>query len=400
MRGKITKRAVDELAKAGAGVLWDGEAKGFGARCRGDGVSYLVRYRLGSGRGAPIRSVTIGRHGSPWNPETARAEAKRILAAVATGGDPAGDRAALTVKGLAERYLADHAAVRLKPRSADEDQRMLERYVLPKIGARKLADLDRAAVTRLHHEMRATPYMANRVLGLLSRMLNLAEKWGLRPDASNPCRHVDKFKEASRERFLSAAELASLGDALATAEANGSELPGVIAAVRLLALTGCRLGEILTLQWEHVDFEAACLRLPDSKTGAKIVHLSAPALELLARMDRDTGPWVIRGGRAGAHLVNLQKAWRRIRTAAGLEGVRIHDLRHSHASVAVGLGEGLPMIGKLLGHSQVQTTARYAHLAADPVKAAAERVGGAIAGMMRGGKPAEVVTLATSRKAR
>ena len=393
MRGKVTKRAVDELAKAGDGVLWDAELKGFGARCRGDGVSYSVRYRAGSGRAAPIRTVTIGRHGSPWTPETARAEARRILAAVEGGADPAGERKAETFADLAERYLADHAAVRLKPRSADEDRRMLARYVLPAIGRHKLADLDRMAVAKLHHGLRHAPYMANRVLGLLSRMLNLAERWGLRPDNSNPCRFVDKFKEASRERFLSAAELAKLGEALAGAEAKNAELPSAIAAIRLLALTGCRLGEVLTLQWEHVDFEGACLRLPDSKTGAKVVHLSAPALEVLAGLERNGTPWVIWGTKADAHLVNLQKPWRRIRTAAGLEGVRIHDLRHSHASVAVGLGEGLPMIGKLLGHSQVQTTARYAHLATDPVKAATERVGGAIAAMLSGRKGGEVVDL-------
>lgn len=398
MRGKVTKRAVDDLAKVGDGVLWDGELTGFGARCRGDGVAYVVRYRQGSGRGAPIKTVTIGRHGAPWTPETARAEAKRVLLSVATGGDPAGDRKAMMFAQFAERYLTDHVATRLKPRSAAEDRRMLQCYVLPTIGRRKLADLGRADVTRLHQSMRQTPYQANRVLSLLSRMLNLAERWGLRPDGSNPCRHVDKFKERARERFLSAGELARLGEALAQAESTATTMPSVIAAIRLLVLTGCRLSEILTLRWEHVDFEGAALRLPDSKTGAKIVHLNAPALEVLASIDRDGSPWVIRGAKAGAPLVNLEKPWRRIRAKAGLEGVRLHDLRHTHASVAVGLGEGLPMIGKLLGHSQVQTTARYAHLAADPVRAASERVGNAIAAAMQGKPAAEVVPLASSRR--
>jgi integrase len=238
---------------------------------------------------------------------------------------------------------------------------------------------------------------ANRVLALLSKMMNLAEKWGLRPDGSNPCRHVDKYGETKRERFLSADELARLGDVLAEAERTATELPGAIAAVRLLALTGCRVSEIVTLRWQDVDLAAACLRLPDSKTGAKTVHLNAPALAVLAAIERDPGsPWVIRGGKPGARLINLQKPWRRIRANAGLENVRLHDLRHSHASVAVGLGEGLPMIGKLLGHSTVATTARYAHLAADPVKAATERVGAAIAGMMAR-RPGEVVPLSKRR---
>lgn len=232
----------------------------------------------------------------------------------------------------------------------------------------------------------------------MSRMMNKAEKWGLRPLGSNPCRHIDKNSEVARERYLSADELARLGDILVEAEHTATELPGTIAAVRLLVLTGCRMSEILTLQWPHVDFAAACLRLPDSKTGAKIVHLNAPALAVLVAVDRAEGsPWVIAGGKPGAHLVNLEKPWRRIRTKAGIPDVRLHDLRHSFASVAVGLGEGLPMIGKLLGHTQAQTTARYAHLAADPVKAATERVGAALAGMLGGGRAAEIVPLAKGK---
>jgi hypothetical protein len=185
---------------------------------------------------------------------------------------------------------------------------------------------------------------------------------------------------------------------LAESERTATEWPSVIAAVRLLILTGCRLSEILTLQWSYVDVEAACLRLPDSKTGAKVVHLNAPALAVLAGLEREDGsPWVICGGKPGAHLINLEKPWRRIRAAAGIPDVRLHDLRHSFASVAVGLGEGLPMIGKLLGHTQVQTTARYAHLAADPVKVRASGWGAAIVGMMAGGS-AEAVPLSKAKR--
>ncbi len=246
--------------------------------------------------------------------------------------------------------------------------------------------------------LRETPYQANRMLALLSKMMQLSEKWGLRPDGSNPCRHVERFKETKRERYLSAIELARLGDVLTERERMAMETPSVIAAVRLLILTGCRLSEILTLRWEHVDFIGACLRLPDSKTGAKIVHLNAPALAVLAAIERkDTLPWVIVGEKPEAHWVNLQKPWRRIRTAAGVPDVRLHDLRHSFASVAVGLGEGLAMIGKLLGHTQTQTTARYAHLASDPVKAATERVGAALAGMMGRGT-AEVFSITKARE--
>jgi integrase len=231
-------------------------------------------------------------------------------------------------------------------------------------------------------------------------MFNLAEKWGERPDGSNPCRHVEKYPEHKRERFLSEVELAQLGDALAKAEQDRSESPFVVAAIRLLVFTGARRNEILTLKWEHVDFERACFRLPDSKTGAKTVHLNAPTLELLSELPRIAGnPYVIPGERPGAHLVNIEKPWRRIRAQAGLDGLRLHDLRHSFASFGAGAGLSLPIIGALLGHTQAATTARYAHLAADPLKQASERVGREIAAAMKGrGKDgAQVVVLKRTR---
>ena len=225
----------------------------------------------------------------------------------------------------------------------------------------------------LHQDMQATPYQANRTLAVLSKMFNLAELWGMRPDGSNPCRHVKRYKERKRERFLSDTEYARLGSALRDAEV--SETPSSVAAIRLLMLTGCRLSEILTLRWDCVDLDVGRLNLRDSKSGAKIVHLGEPAIEVLRGVHRvDGNPWVIAGRRRGGHLTDLQTPWRRIRARAGLDDVRIHDLRHSFASGGLLVGEGLPMIGKLLGHTQVQTTARYAHLAADPVKAAADRI--------------------------
>ena len=392
---KITKRFVEGIEPAASDVFaWDDDLRGFGLRLKPSGIrSYIVQYRNAHGRS---KRMTIGEHGR-LTAEEARKRARLILAEVETGGDPAearnAARKAPTVTEFAERYLSDHVATKMRPKSAAEDRRMLSRLLLPALGTRKLTDVTRADVARLHHDIRRTPTQANRVLSLLSRMMNMAEKWGLRPDGSNPCRHVEKFKEAKRERYLSADELARLGDVLTERERTATEAPGVVAAVRLLILTGCRLSEILTLQWPYVDFADACLRLPDSKTGAKTVHLNAPALAVLAAMEREEGsPWVIAGGKPGTHLVNLQKPWGRIRAAAGIADVRLHDLRHSFACVAVGLGEGLPMIGKLLGHTQTQTTARYAHLAADPVKAATERVGAALAGML-GGRAAEVLKI-------
>ena len=218
----------------------------------------------------------------------------------------------------------------------------------------------------------------------MSKMLNLAERWGLRPDGSNPCRHVEKYAERKIERFLSAEELARLGEALLEAERTQTELPSVVAAIRLLLLTGCRFSEIITLRWDEVDLERKCLRLRDSKTGAKTVHLSEPAIEVLQSVDREPGnPFVIVGAKPGSHLVNLRKPWCRIRASAGLDDVRIHDLRHSFASVAVAGGLSLPMIGALLGHSQPATTQRYAHLAGDPLRQATNLIGGRIATAMR-----------------
>jgi integrase len=397
MRSRITKRAVDALRPAVDGrelVLWDTELAGFGVRVqRGDAKTYILKYRAGTGRSAPLRKLTIGRHGSPWTPDQARAEAKRLLGLVALRKDPAGARAAAnaapTVADLAQRFLVEHVEAKRKASTAAEYRRLLDKIVLPALSKRKVVEVTRTEVTKLHHANRTAIYQANRTLAVLSKMFNLAERWGLRPDGSNPCRHVEKFSERKRERFLSADELGRLGDVLA--RYDGSPYYG--AAIKLLVFTGARLGEILGLRWEWIDFERGEARLPDSKTGAKTIHLPPPALAVLAELPRVEGnPHVIVGGVAGAPLVNLEKPWRAIRKAAGLDDVRIHDLRHSFASVAASGGMGLPIIGKMLGHTQAQTTQRYAHLASDPVKAAAAKVAGEIAAAMDG-EPAAVAKL-------
>ncbi len=390
MRGKITKRSVDALAPGAGGaeaVLWDSEVKGFGVRVqRGGSKSYILHYRGGIGRGATLHKLTIGRHGSPWTAETARAEAKRLLGMVEGGADPAADRIARkeapTIADLAERFLAEHAEAKRKASTALEYRRLLDRAILPALGRRKAMDVIRHDIAKLHHGLRETPYQANRLLAVLSKMFNLAERWGLRPDGSNPCRHVEKFGERKRERMLSPAELARLGDALAAHDGS----PFAVAAVKLLVFTGARLGEVLGLRWEWIDFERGEARLPDSKTGAKTLHLPPPALAVLAELPRlDGNPYVVAGAKPGAALVNLEKPWRAIRKPAGLDDVRLHDLRHAFASVAASSGMGLPIIGKMLGHTQPATTARYAHLASDPVKAAAAAVAGKIAAAMAGG---------------
>ena len=393
MRGKITKRSVDAMKPAAGGVeavLWDAELKGFGVRVqRGGSKSYVLHYRAGSGRGAPLRKLTIGRHGSPWTPDTARSKAKRLLGTVENGADPTADKIARkeapTFAELAERFLAEHVEAKRKGRTATEYRRLLDKIILPMLGRRKVADVTRAEITKLHHANRSAPYQANRLLAVLSKMFNLAERWGLRPDSSNPCRHVEKYAERKRERMLSPAELARLGDALAVYDGS----PYAVAAVKLLVFTGARLGEVLGLRWDWIDFDRGEARLPDSKTGAKTLHLPPPALAVLAELPRIEGnPHVIAGAREGTAWVNLEKPWRAIRKVAGLDDVRLHDLRHAFASVAAASGMGLPIIGKMLGHTQAQTTARYAHLASDPVKAAAATVAGKIAAAMTGARSA------------
>jgi integrase len=252
---------------------------------------------------------------------------------------------------------------------------MAKKHIVPALGKLPTAIVRREHVRDLHYAMRETPVQANRTLDLLSRMLNMAESWGLMPEGSNPCRGTTKYRQQPRERFLTAAEFRKLGRALDEAEADGAVSVHAAAAIRLLMLTGCRKNEIVTLRWKDVDLEALELNLADTKTGSRIVPLAPAAVRVLAALPRDSdNPWVIAGKKAGSHLTDLQHPWRRIRARAGLDGVRIHDLRHSFASRAVALGESLPMIGKLLGHTQVQTTARYAHLAHDTVKASASRV--------------------------
>ncbi|MFT9198557.1 tyrosine-type recombinase/integrase, partial [Gluconobacter oxydans] len=261
-----------------------------------------------------------------------------------------------------------------------EYRRCVDLFITPKLGTLKVIDVTRADVVELHQRLKETPYQANRVLGVLSIMFTLADTWGVRSDGINPCWKVKRYKEVKRERYLTLDELARLGKVLR--EADGE--PEAATCIRLLLLTGCRLGEIQTLKWDYVDARAGVLRLPDSKTGAKVVPIGKAALDVLADIPRIEGnPYVITGKVDGQYLTDIQKPWRRLRARAGLDTLRIHDLRHSFASDALQLGADLTMIGRLLGHTQVQTTARYAHLKTDPVRETANKVADAIANAMR-----------------
>lgn len=398
MKAKITKRAVDALTPSDRDAfLWDTELPGFGCKVTPKGSRVFVLQYSVDGR---ARRVTIGRYGSELTVDEARTKARRLRGQVADGQDPAHQRAQArampTLAEFAERYLAEHAAVKKKPSSVAADERNLRNHILPVFGRQKLDRIGRPDVARFHADMAAKPGAANRCLALLSKMMNLAEKWGLRPDGTNPTRHLDKYPERKLERFLSNAELARLGEVLREAERVGMT-QNAIAAIRLLILTGCRRNEILTLRWEDIDFERQCLRLSDSKSGAKSVPLGAPALELLAGLPRaKRNPYVLPGKKRGQHFVGLEKTWQLLRAKAGLPDVRLHDLRHSYASAGAGLGESLVVIGKLLGHADTATTARYAHLSPDPTKAAADRISGHIAAVMNG-EEGEVMPLLPPR---
>ena len=376
---KLSKRTVDRFRVEGRdAVFWDRDLPGFGVRVYPSGTKVYVVQSRGEGRS---RRITVGRHGAISAGE-ARRLAARIIARIKTWEEPAAPAPEIvTVAELAERYLEEHVAVRCKPRTEVLYRATVRRYLVPVLGATPVSAVSREQVAALHFQLRETPYAANRAVHLLARILDLAAEEGLRPPgAPNPCRSVERFRERRHERFLSEEEFRRLGRVLeATAGGAGGASPAAVAAIRLLVLTGCRRSEILGLRWEHVDLGAGELRLPDSKTGARLVPLSPAAAAVIADLPRTPGnPWVIPGRNPGAPLRNLQYPWEILRARAGLPEVRIHDLRHSFASRALALGESLPMIGELLGHRRVRTTARYAHLALDSVRTSASRVAGSI----------------------
>lgn len=393
---KITKSLVDRLEPGQ--IIWDREVHGFGVRCQKKSKSYILKT---VSRGEQVWTA-IGKHGSPWTPDTARREALRLLHEIQNGRDPRrkypGVAGRVRVSDLCERYLEDHAIPHKKASSVRTDRKNIENHVIPLMGKLFVDDVTRADIEAFQKAVRdgATikgrprnykggavvkggTGVSNRCTALLSKMFNLAEAWELRPQHSNPVRAIKKYREGQKDRFLSSAEFERLGQVLAELERDNAESPFVIAAIRLLMFTGARLGEILSLRWSYVDFDRAILRLPDSKTGAKTIPLNTAALDVLNSVPRMLGnPFVIAGGREGQHLVNLQKPWHRIRTAADLSDVRIHDLRHSFASIALAGGVPLATIGKLLGHKTSLTTQRYAHLADEHLRAAAEAIGAAL----------------------
>ena len=391
-RRSISRRTVEALKVDKDTVFWDRDLPGFGVRVYASGTKmYVVQSRA---KGKSVR-VTVGRHGVITADE-ARRRAARIVNRIKAGEEPVAEplparlAGGPTVADLAARYMEEHVAVHCKASTAEGIQGLLDKHIVPEFGRLPLLAMERERVVAFHARLSGVPYAANRAVAVLSRMYRMASSWGMVPDGTNPCRGVRKFPTRPRERFLTDTEFRRLGTVLDRGEADGGVSGYAVAAIRLLLLTGCRKSEILSLRWQDVDLVAGEIQLADSKTGPRAVPLSPPAVRVLAELLRVAGCiWVIPGQKPGTHLTNLDGPWWIVRKRAGLEEVRIHDCRHSFASRALALGESLPVIAKLLGHSQIQTTARYAHLARDSVKASAARVAASIAGnFLNGGSSA------------
>jgi integrase len=315
----------------------------------------------------------------------------RLLGDVAHGLDVATPRARAkatpTVAEFAATFLADRAP-RIAPATLSAYRRMLASAILPALGAIRLDRVERGDVLRLQDALKNAPVRANRCVQLVGVLMSAAEAQGLRPRGSNPTVGVQKHREKRRERFLSEAELARLGLVLRKME---RENPFAVAAIRLLVLTGARRSEILNARWSDVDFQAGTLRVEQPKEGKpKLIKLAPPALAVLQKIPRVRGnPYVIPGGKESRPLADLSRVWDGrfsvsrvengervrlpgVRDLAGLPNVRLHDLRHSYASVAVAGGASLPLIGGLLGHRRAATTERYAHLSDDPLRKVAD----------------------------
>ncbi len=376
---KLTKRAVDALTvESGDTVVWDRDLPGFGIRVYASGPKVWCVQTRGPA-GGPKR-FALGRYGN-LTPDDARRKAALAIDRIKQGLEPVPPPAAPepTVGDLAKRYMEAHVRVNCRPATVEAFGRILRLYIVPGLGHLRLSEVDRPQVSEFHHKLREKPYRANAAVGALAHMFRLAEAWGMTPPRRNPCRSVRRYREARRERFLTPEEYRELGRVLDEAEADGTVFPPAIPALRLLLLTGCRRNEILTLRWDDVDHTAGELRLRDGKTGWRSVPLTPAVEAVLAGIPRTKdNPWVIAGRKPGTRLANLDAIWMRLRRRARLGDVRLHDCRHSYASRALPLGEGLSMIGALLGHAKVATTARYAHLARDTEKASAARVGGSI----------------------
>jgi len=403
---KITQTSVSDIMESAipnrTTFYFDSDLPGFGFyRTPGGTGTFFAEYRPVAG--GSKKRIKLGRVGT-LKANEAREAARKAIANAALGKDLATDRsverASLTVKDLVAAYIDEYVATKKKKSSADFYRVMLSKHIAPHLGSSKAVSLTRVEVSRAHTKMSKTAKVsANRAISLLAAAYVWGAKNELVPNGINPAHGVDLNKEEARERFLTEEEMARLGEAMREAETVGFEAntagvkhspkgqrtvmhPSVTGAIRLIMLTGCRLREILHLRWSEVDLDRGVAYLPDSKTGRKAVILSAAAVAVMREMPK-VGTYVVAGDSAGTPdekpRADLKRPWAAICKRAGLEGLRIHDLRHSFASVGAWSGLGLPVIGKLLGHADAKTTQRYAHIADDPARRAADLIADQIA---------------------
>ena len=422
---KITKRSVDALVcppGKDREVLWDCDLAGYGVVAMPSGTkTYIAQYRMGT----QSRRMKLGRHGA-LTPDEARQRAKEVLGDVARDKDPLVERRAKRTEQpfrvLSDAYMRLHVKVKCKPRTLDEYDRLLRLHILPAIGSKSVSQITRAEIARLHANMAETPAAANRCIALIDSVWNMAVETGEISPLPTPTKDLELYPEECRDRYLTAKEMQRLGVALNLAATTGLPWvvnatgpnskhlakpenrqriidPHAVAAILLLMLTGARLREILHARWDWVDWGRGILFLPDSKRGKKPIYLNTAALDVLGQIQRLEGnPHIFPGSQPGTHRADLKRPWTAIRRYARLEAddadgpgrsksksvsqgrpaVRIHDLRHSFASVGVGSSMGLPIVGKLLGHSQLRSTNRYAHLDTDPLHTSANVIGAQI----------------------
>jgi len=400
MAVRLTDKLTKELAApiAGNRITYDEDVKGFGVRVTTAGArAFILNYRA-TGR---ERRITIGSH-PDWSVSAAREYARDLKRRIDMGQDPMGERheerAAPTIADLAARFDTDHLTKR-RDTTATDYRSILRGHILPTLGTMRVTDLRHSDVEKLHRKIAATaPYRANRAVSVLSKMMSLAVRWEMRAD--NPVRGIERAPEEKRERFLTPAEITRLSEVLATHPERTS-----CRAIRLLLLTGARRGETLSATWAQFDLDRGVWTKPSASTKQAKEHrvpLSAPALAVLAELRADAEPDCVyvfpgkrtvgaKGSVTWAPLTEIKRAWASVTRAAGIDGVRVHDLRHTYASILASSGLSLPIIGRLLGHTQAATTHRYAHLADDPLRAATEAAGAFVSSA---GKPvADVVQL-------
>ena len=427
MHNKLSHAAAEALMPgARTYICYDQSPPGFGCRVTPAGSkSWVFDYRPGGGRRAATRRMTLGRIDAlPYT--KARKTAEQLYHRTRLGEDPAGvrdrEREAPTLDAVIDRYMKEEIRPARKPRTTALYSQYFRNHVSPVLGRKPTAAISYSDIAKLHRSIGATgaEVTANRVVSLIGSLYNWAGKAGEVPRGTNPARDVSRFREQARTRYLSEEEITRLGEALERGETEGFPIkidkskptskhaskdgrarisPYAAAAIRLLLLTGCRLREVLTLRWDDVDFERALLMLPDSKTGARPVWLNAAALAVLEDLSKiRLGDFVIAGDKPDAPRSDLNRPWRQLVKHAGLEGgVTLHTLRHTCASVGVGAGLGLPLIGALLGHKQASTTERYSHIDSSPARRAAETVGATIAAALKGQPAGNVVGIQTKR---